>query len=174
MKKAFFSTLTEYEKWLAENKEKVLAYVKEHDVPVKDLPVSARTYNALRINGVEGIGDILFLSQEELQATVMAMTDSVLELSTLKRRFLYDLQEELLDYVTSVTDASDDTVPTEETVVENTELPSDDTAEVTSSTVDNLRSWVGALLSRYDIKRRIFEFVAKQQIQILNCISLIF
>ena len=64
-----FSTFVEYEKWLAANKDKAQEYIKKNDVNFKNVQISTRAYNVLRINGLNYMSDIVFLSAEEITLT---------------------------------------------------------------------------------------------------------
>lgn len=55
-----FLTFAECEKWVAENKEKVLEYAKKNDIPLQDIKITTHTYNILRINGKRYMSNIIF------------------------------------------------------------------------------------------------------------------
>ena len=59
-----FSTHTEYEEWLKLNHDKALEYIKENDVVFRNIQMSARAYNALRMNRINRMSDIIFMSSE--------------------------------------------------------------------------------------------------------------
>jgi hypothetical protein len=61
-----FSTFAEYEKWLAVNKDKAQEYIKKNDVDFKNIQMSTRVYNILRINEKNCMSDIIFLSANEI------------------------------------------------------------------------------------------------------------
>lgn len=84
----FFTTYAEYEFWLIEHKEVLLPYFKKNDVPLKSLQMNVRAYNALRINNIINLSDIIFLSNEEISALDMMDKSSVNEVIMYKRNYL--------------------------------------------------------------------------------------
>ena len=54
-----FKTRAEFEAWLSEHASLVVDYAKANDVAIRDLPVSARTLNTLRLNGVEYVSQLV-------------------------------------------------------------------------------------------------------------------
>lgn len=54
-----FSTNIEYEQWLGDNWELVLDYVKENEVAIRELPLSARAFNILRMNNITHMSQIV-------------------------------------------------------------------------------------------------------------------
>ena len=54
-----FKTSAEFEAWLGEHALLAIAYAKENDVAIRDLPVSARVFNTLRLNGVDYVSQLI-------------------------------------------------------------------------------------------------------------------
>ena len=83
-----FSTFVEYEKWLAANKDKAQEYIKKNDVNFKNVQISTRAYNVLRINGLNYMSDIVFLSAEEINNLEMMNKTAADEILMFKRNYL--------------------------------------------------------------------------------------
>ena len=56
---ASFKTNAEFDQWLQENEKQIMAYVKENDVQIKDLPMAPRAYNTLRLKGYHSMGQFV-------------------------------------------------------------------------------------------------------------------
>lgn len=54
-----FKTSAEFEAWLGEHALLAIAYAKENDVAIRELPVSARVFNTLRLNGVDYVSQLI-------------------------------------------------------------------------------------------------------------------
>ena len=54
-----FSTNIEYEQWLGDNREQVLDYVKANEVVIRELPLSARAFNILRMNNITHMSQLV-------------------------------------------------------------------------------------------------------------------
>ena len=52
-------TTAEFDTWISANAALVLAYAEENDVAIRDLPISAREFNTLRLNGIEKISQLV-------------------------------------------------------------------------------------------------------------------
>lgn len=88
-------TTAEFDTWISANAALVLAYAEENDVAIRDLPISAREFNTLRLNGIEKISQL-----------VVAIPESVAESSLigtvvrgLRRDYLRQHKQELIKFV---------------------------------------------------------------------------
>ena len=94
-----FSTHTEYEEWLKLNHDKALEYIKENDVVFRNIQMSARAYNALRMNRMNRMSDIIFMSSEEIFQLDMMDRAAADEILMFKRNFLRKHKKAIVDYV---------------------------------------------------------------------------
>ena len=101
-----FSTFAEYEKWLAANKDKAQEYIKKNDVNFKNVQISTRAYNVLRINGLNYMSDIVFLSAEEINNLEMMNKTAADEILMFKRNYLRKHKNNLVSHICQ--EASDD------------------------------------------------------------------
>ena len=101
-----FSTFAEYEKWLAANKDKAQEYIKKNDVNFKNVQISTRAYNVLRINGLNHMSDIVFLSAEEISNFEMMNKTAADEILMFKRNYLRKHKNNLVSHICQ--EASDD------------------------------------------------------------------
>lgn len=82
------STYAKYEQWLLEHKEKVIEYVKNNDIAFRNIEISARAYNALRINGMHKFSDVALMTFEELYNLDMMDKTSAEEIRMFLRNYL--------------------------------------------------------------------------------------
>lgn len=93
------ATYANYEKWLLENKTKVIEYVKQNDIAFRNIEISARAYNALRINGMHKFSDVALMSSEELSSLDMMDKTSVEEIRMFLRNYLRKHRNSITTYV---------------------------------------------------------------------------
>ena len=161
-----FSTFAEFEKWLAANKDKAQEYIKKNDVNFKNVQISTRAYNVLRINGLNYMSDIVFLSAEEINNLKMMNKTAADEILMFKRNYLRKHKRELINFVTGTIESqemvSENRSVEEKEVVTITEQPSP--ANETSS--QNSLYYIKSLLSDKTTKEKIIEFVKVKNAEI--------
>jgi hypothetical protein len=99
-----FSTFVEYEKWLAANKDKAQEYIKKNDVNFKNVQISTRAYNVLRINGLNYMSDIVFLSAEEINNLEMMNKTAADEILMFKKNYLRKHKKDITAFVIRIDD----------------------------------------------------------------------
>ena len=102
----FFSTHTEYEVWLTENKDKIreCIYLKFLDVPFKELQMSARAYNVLRINRLNYMSDIIFSSADDIAGLDMMSKSALDEILMFKRNYLKKHKRIFVNFINGTED----------------------------------------------------------------------
>ena len=134
----FFTTHAEYEAWIIDNKDKIreCIYLKLLDVPFKELQLSARAYNALRINRMNYMSDIIFLSADDI-ADLDMMSGFVLdEILMFKRNYLKKYKRTFVEFMGGIEDAPVEAVaeaPTEESFVEENTVAEETEADIESA-----------------------------------------
>lgn len=98
-KAGMISTYKEYERWLHNNSDKVLEYIKANDIMLKDLQLSARTYNALRLNQKVYLSDIVLYSDEDFFGLEMMDKYSAQEIIILKKNYLRKYKSDLIKII---------------------------------------------------------------------------
>lgn len=88
-----------YEKWLGENKEKVLEYAKKNDLPLKDVQMTSRAYNILRMNGKNYMSDIVLCTANEIAVLDKMNREAANEILMFKRNYLRNHKKSLLAFV---------------------------------------------------------------------------
>ena len=168
------ATYANYEKWLLENKTKVIEYVKQNDIAFRNIEISARAYNALRINGMHKFSDVALMSSEELSSLEMMDKTSVEEIRMFLRNYLRKHRNDITAYVLNTDEccfesSSLDTKSIDETGVEET---SKETA--TQETIGNIThsfnwddlSCVKFVLADEMLKERIIRIIEIKKIEI--------
>ena len=154
-----FSTFAEYEKWLAVNKDKAQEYIKKNDVDFKNIQMSTRVYNILRINGKNCMSDIIFLSANEINSLDMMNKTAADEILMFKKNYLRKHKKELINFVTGTIESqemvSENRSVEEKEVITTTEQPS----PVNETSSQNSLYYIKSLLSDKTTKEKIIEFV---------------
>lgn len=153
------ATYANYEKWLLENKTKVIEYVKQNDIAFRNIEISARAYNALRINGMHKFSDVILMTSEELNNLDMIDKTSVEEIRLFLRNYLRKQKKELINFVTGNTElegivTENRSIEAKE-VVTATEQPNPANETSSQNLLYDIKLW----LSDKSIKERIIEFV---------------
>lgn len=94
-----FSTYKEYESWIRQNAEKAIEYVKNNDFLLKEMQLSARTYNALRFNNKIYFSDIVLKSDDDIFNCEMMDKFSAQEIIMLKKNYLRKHKDNIVDFV---------------------------------------------------------------------------
>lgn len=143
-----FSTFVEYEKWLAANKDKAQDYIKKNDVNFKNVQISTRAYNVLRINGLNYMSDIVFLSAEEINNLEMMNKTAADEILMFKRNYLRKHKNNLVSHICQK--ISDDKINSEKSY-------SDETSVIKNSFVENTTKIHSKLRIEY-VKDKFFSY----------------
>lgn len=161
-----FSTFSEYEKWLAVNKDKAQEYIKKNDVNFKNVQISTRAYNVLRINGLNYMSDIIFLSANEINSLDMMNKTAADEILMFKKNYLRKHKKELINFVTGTIESqemvSENRSVEEKEVITTTEQPS----PVNETSSQNSLYYIKSLLSDKTTKEMIIEFVKVKNAEI--------
>lgn len=161
-----FSAFAEYEKWLAVNKDKAQEYIKKNDVDFKNIQMSTRVYNILRINGKNCMSDIIFLSADEINSLDMMNKTAADEILMFKKNYLRKHKKELINFVTGTIESqemvSENRSVEEKEVVTTTEQPS----PVNETSSQNSLYYIKSLLSDKTTKEKIIEFVKVKNAEI--------
>lgn len=161
-----FSTFSEYEKWLAVNKDKAQEYIKKNDVNFKNVQISTRAYNVLRINGLNYMSDIIFLSANEINSLDMMNKTAADEILMFKKNYLRKHKKELINFVTGTIESqemvSENRSVEEKEVITTTEQPS----PVNETSSQNSLYYIKSLLSDKTTKEKIIEFVKVKNAEI--------
>ena len=94
-----FSTYKEFESWIRQNAEKAIEYVKKNDFLLKEMQLSARTYNALRFNNKIYFSDIVLKSDDDIFNYEMMDKFSAQEIIMLKKNYLRKHKDNIVDFV---------------------------------------------------------------------------
>lgn len=127
--KITFSTHAEYENWLIENKDKIkeCIYLKFIDIPFKDIALSARAYNVLRVNRKNYISDIIFSSLEDISELDMMNKSIMDEIMMVKRDYL---KKHKMTFINYISPTEGERVPTEDVSEDNIESQNDSSDEL--------------------------------------------
>ena len=88
-------TTAEFDTWISANAALVLAYAEENDVAIRDLPISAREFNTLRLNGIEKISQLVVAIPESVAESSLVGT----VVRGLRRDYLRQHKQELIKFV---------------------------------------------------------------------------
>lgn len=155
-----FLTFAECEKWVAENKEKVLEYAKKNDIPLQDIKITTHTYNILRINGKRYMSNIIFCSDDEINNFDMVNKLSADEIISLKNDYIRNNIEKMTAFAKKDSGALE---PESEDVSVEPEQPHAATAEF--SPKPSL-GYIKVMLNDKITKQKITEFAKKINIEI--------
>ena len=100
-----FKTNAEFEAWLGKHALQALAYAKENDVAICDLPASARLFNTLRLNGVNYMSQLIL----EIPPCIAENSSVGTELRGLRRDYLRQHKQDLIRYISGDAEASEET-----------------------------------------------------------------
>ncbi len=181
----FFSTHTEYEVWLTENKDKIreCIYLKFLDVPFKELQMSARAYNVLRINRLNYMSDIIFSSSDDIAGLDMMSKSALDEILMFKRNYLKKHKRIFVNFIKGIEEDSESItdVPVVEPITESAHLPEisseklvnvdeDDNIDSTTSATENTLLQAKKMLTDELVKEKIISFFepANVSLDILN------
>ncbi|MDD6527738.1 MAG: DNA-directed RNA polymerase subunit alpha C-terminal domain-containing protein [Oscillospiraceae bacterium] len=171
--KMFFSTHAEYEVWLTENKDKIreCIYLKFLDVPFKEIQMSARAYNVLRINRLNYMSDIIFCSADDIEGLAMMSKSALDEILMFKRNYLKKHKRIFVNFINGVEETSESTtdVPVVEPITESAHLPEisseklvnideDDNIDSTTSATENTLLQAKKMLTDEFVKEKIISF----------------
>lgn len=90
-------TTAEFDTWINANAALVLAYAEEHDVAIRDLPISAREFNTLRLNGIEKISQLVVTIPESVAESSLVGT----VVRGLRRDYLRQHKQALIQFAES-------------------------------------------------------------------------
>ena len=88
-------TTAEFDTWINANAALVLAYAEENDVAIRDLPISAREFNTLRLNGIEKISQLVVAIPESVAESSLVGT----VVRGLRRDYLRQHKQALIQFV---------------------------------------------------------------------------
>lgn len=88
-----------YEKWINENRIKVMEYVKHNDVAFKDVQMTSRAYNTLRMNGKNYMSDIVLCSFNEIDRFDKINDTVANEIMMFKKNYLRNHKKALIAFV---------------------------------------------------------------------------
>ena len=103
-----FKTNADFDAWINANAALVLAYAEENDVAIRDLPISAREFNTLRLNGIEKVSQLVVAIPESVAESSLVGT----VVRALRRDYFREHLENLLTFVESKTVAEGKTAST--------------------------------------------------------------
>ena len=158
-----FSTFAEYEKWLAANKDKAQEYIKKNDVNFKNVQISTRAYNVLRINGLNYMSDIVFLSAEEINNLEMMNKTAADEILMFKKNYLRKHKKDITAFVIGT---DDEKVSENRTIEFRTESATADRSTAMINEANNTLYYIKTLLSDKSTKEKIVEFLKLKNIEI--------
>ena len=98
-----FSSYSKFESWIINNKEKVSSYVMKNDVYLSDI-MSARAYNVMRINQIQKMSDIIFISFDEISGFYMMDKNVLNEVLMFKRNFLRKNKRDIIMFISGNND----------------------------------------------------------------------
>lgn len=98
-------TNADFETWINANAALVLAYAEENDVAIRDLPISAREFNTLRLNGIEKISQLVVAIPESVAESSLVGT----VVRGLRRDYLRQHKQALIQFVEGKTVAEEKT-----------------------------------------------------------------
>ena len=161
-----FSTFVEYEKWLAANKDKAQEYIKKNDVNFKNVQISTRAYNVLRINGLNYMSDIVFLSAEEINNLEMMNKTAADEILMFKKNYLRKHKKDITAFVIG-TDNGKDEVSENRTIEFSAEsATADRSTTIVNEASNNTLYYIKTLLSDKPTKEKIIEFLKLKNTEI--------
>lgn len=161
-----FSTFVEYEKWLAANKDKAQEYIKKNDVNFKNVQISTRAYNVLRINGLNYMSDIVFLSVEEINNLEMMNKTAADEILMFKKNYLRKHKKDITAFVIG-TDNGKDEVSENRTIEFSAEsATADRSTTIVNEASNNTLYYIKTLLSDKPTKEKIIEFLKLKNTEI--------
>ena len=181
----FFSTHTEYEVWLTENKDKIreCIYLKFLDVPFKELQMSARAYNVLRINRLNYMSDIIFSSADDIEGLDMMSKSALDEILMFKRNYLKKHKRIFVNFIKGIEEDSESItdIPVVEPITESAHLPEtsseklvnvdeDDNIDSTTYATENTLLQAKKMLTDELVKEKIISFFepANISLDVLN------
>lgn len=88
-------TTAEFDTWINANAALVLAYAEENDVEIRDLPISAREFNTLRLNGIEKVSQLVVAIPESVAESSLVGTVA----RGLRRDYLRQHKQALIQFV---------------------------------------------------------------------------
>lgn len=144
-------TFVEYEKFIAENKDKVQYYIKRKDVDFRSVPLSTRAYNALRMNGKNNMSDIIFLSADEIKNLDMMNKSVVDEILMFRKNYLRKHKNALVDFIMGNTKSQE--IISEESIAFD-EKPNSVNMKLSQNSLDYIKS----ILQDNASKEKIIEF----------------
>lgn len=160
-----FATFTEYEKWLAENKDKVQEYVRKNDVDFKVFKMPTYDYNVLLINGKRHMSDIIFLPFDEINSLNMMNEPLAKEINWFRTSYLRKHKKELINFVTGNTE-SQEYASENESVEEKEHIITEKFAPANETSSQNSLYYVKSLLSDTSTKEKIIEFAKVKNTEI--------
>ena len=160
-----FSTFAEYEKWLAANKDEAQEYIKKNDVNFKNVQISTRAYNVLRINGLNHMSDIVFLSTEEINNLEMMNKTAADEILMFKKNYLRKHKKDITAFVIG-TDDEKEKVSENRTIEFRTESATADRSTAMINEANNTLYYIKTLLSDKSTKEKIVEFLKLKNTEI--------
>lgn len=160
-----FSTFVEYEKWLAANKDKAQEYIKKNDVNFKNVQISTRAYNVLRINGLNYMSDIVFLSAEEINNLEMMNKTAADEILMFKKNYLRKHKKDITAFVIG-TDDEKEKVSENRTIEFRAESAIADRSTAMINEANNTLYYIKTLLSDKSTKEKIVEFLKLKNTEI--------
>lgn len=163
-----FSTFAEYEKWLVANKDKAEEYFRQNDVNLKNIQMSGRLYNILRINGKQKMSDIVFLSADEISNIDMMNKTSVNEILMFKKNYLRKHKNELIDFVVENTKPKENLIENKFVETEKIIITTEELNCTNDKSSQNLQYDIKALLLDTKTKEKIIEFYKIQNVEIVS------
>lgn len=96
-----FSTNIEYEQWLGDNREQVLDYVKANEVVIRELPLSARAFNILRMNNITHMSQLVTQTPYEISQLPQLGKVEADEVLRFRRQYLKTHKNNIVAFVTT-------------------------------------------------------------------------
>lgn len=149
-----FKTSAEFEAWLGEHALLAIAYAKENDVAIRDLPVSARVFNTLRLNGVDYVSQLILA----IPPCIAENSSVGTEVKGLRKDYLRQHKQGLIQFIAASAKKTE----------ENAEVVAGNVAQVDGS-LDLCRDGQN-LLHKPDQKTTILQFLTAREtpIEALN------
>ena len=85
-----------YEYWLRKHAQEVQQYAKSNDMELRNLPITAHLFNALRMNGIAWMSQLVALTPEEIDRLSMLQGTEKKEILLLREDYLMEHRREII------------------------------------------------------------------------------
>lgn len=144
--------------WVKSNRDIVKEYIKSNDVPIKDIRLETRTYNALRINDIRLLSEFALENLTELDKLNMLDRNARFEIKAYVNEYLLSRKKEILAYDEKKNNESHHQVYTSE---------AEKAADVLYLKNTDMKQ-IKSLLKNDEGKRKIIEIIKDNDVRIEN------